>query len=248
MPAPPACAPSPCATTAPRPASRTASSPSTSPSRAGWSTTPPRSGRPCRRRSPSWPAASTSPSPPSASPTSARRSSRGTAAPASRCTAPSSGRTAAPRPAATSCASEGFEPTVRATTGLVLDPYFTRHQGRVAAHRGRRASRRPDLALGTIDAWVLWNLTGGPDGGVLATEPSNASRTMLFDIRTLAWSDELLDRFGVPASRPARGAAVERPVRRDGRRDRACRRASRCPGSPATSRRPCSARRASSRA
>ena len=51
----------------------------------------------------------------------------------------------------------------------------------------------PDLALGTIDAWVLWNLTGGTDGGVLATEPSNASRTMLFDIRTLAWSDELLD-------------------------------------------------------
>ena len=58
----------------------------------------------------------------------------------------------------------------------------------------------PDLALGTIDAWVLWNLTGGPQGGVHATEPSNASRTMLFDIRTLAWSDDLLDRFGVPAA------------------------------------------------
>jgi glycerol kinase len=50
-----------------------------------------------------------------------------------------------------------------------------------------------------VDAWVLWNLTGGPDGGVFATEPSNASRTMLLDIRTLTWSDELLDLFGVPA-------------------------------------------------
>ena len=47
---------------------------------------------------------------------------------------------------------------------------------------------------------MLWNLTGGPDGGVFATEPSNASRTMLFDIRTLAWSDELLDLFGVPVA------------------------------------------------
>jgi glycerol kinase len=58
----------------------------------------------------------------------------------------------------------------------------------------------PELVIGTVDAWVLWNLTGGPDGGVLATEPSNASRTMLFDIRTLEWSTELLDRFGVPAA------------------------------------------------
>ena len=53
----------------------------------------------------------------------------------------------------------------------------------------------PDLAVGTIDTWVLWNLTGG---AVHATDPSNASRTMLLDIRALAWDDELADLLGVP--------------------------------------------------
>jgi glycerol kinase len=91
----------------------------------------------------------------------------------------------------------GHEPLVRAATGLVLDPYFSATK----AHwllRGGGVEAGPDLALGTVDAWVLWNLTGGADGGVFATEASNASRTMLFDIRTLAWSEELLDLFGVP--------------------------------------------------
>ena len=94
---------------------------------------------------------------------------------------------------------EGFEPTVRGTTGLVLDPYFSATKAEWLLTEGE-VEVTPDLAIGTIDAWVLWNLTGGPDGGVLATEPSNASRTMLFDIRRMAWSDELLERFGVPAS------------------------------------------------
>ncbi|MET0902952.1 MAG: glycerol kinase, partial [Acidimicrobiales bacterium] len=94
---------------------------------------------------------------------------------------------------------EGFEPFVRSTTGLVLDPYFTATKAEWLLTRGGVAVT-PDLAIGTIDAWVLWNLTGGPNGGVLATEPSNASRTLLFDIRARAWSPELLDRFGVPAS------------------------------------------------
>ena len=93
---------------------------------------------------------------------------------------------------------QGLEPLVRATTGLVLDPYFSATKLSWILSEGGVAVSH-DLALGTIDAWVLWNLTGGPEGGVHATEPSNASRTMLFDIRTLAWSDELLDRFGVPA-------------------------------------------------
>ncbi len=93
--------------------------------------------------------------------------------------------------------ADGVEPLVRATTGLVLDPYFSATKAEWLLTEGGVAVT-PGLALGTIDAWVLWNLTGGVDGGVFATEPSNASRTMLFDIRTLAWSDELLDRFGVP--------------------------------------------------
>ena len=54
-----------------------------------------------------------------------------------------------------------------------------------------------DLAFGTVDSWLLWNLTGG---AVHATEPSNASRTLLYDIGEGRWSDELLDLFGVPAS------------------------------------------------
>jgi len=93
----------------------------------------------------------------------------------------------------------GHEPLVRATTGLVLDPYFTATKAEWLLTTGGVAASG-DLALGTVDAWVLWNLTGGVEGGVFATEPSNASRTMLFDIRTLAWSDELLDLFGVPSA------------------------------------------------
>jgi glycerol kinase len=93
----------------------------------------------------------------------------------------------------------GREPLVRATTGLVLDPYFTSTKAEWLLTEGG-VGVTDDLAIGTVDAWVLWNLTGGRDGGVFATEPSNASRTMLFDIRTLAWSDELLDLFGVAES------------------------------------------------
>ncbi len=55
-----------------------------------------------------------------------------------------------------------------------------------------------DLALGTVDSWVLWNLTGGTEGGVFATDPSNASRTMLFDIVARRWSEELCELFGIP--------------------------------------------------
>ena len=91
----------------------------------------------------------------------------------------------------------GHEPMIRSTTGLVVDPYFTATKAEWLLTTGG-LSVNDDLALGTIDAWVLWNLTGGPDGGVFATEPSNASRTMLFDIGALAWSEELADLFGVP--------------------------------------------------
>ena len=94
---------------------------------------------------------------------------------------------------------EGLEPLVRRTTGLVLDPYFSATKLEWLLTEGG-VTAGPDLAMGTIDSWILWNLTGGPAGGVHATEPSNASRTMLLDIRTLAWSDELVERFGVPPS------------------------------------------------
>ena len=52
--------------------------------------------------------------------------------------------------------------------------------------------------FGNIDTWVIWNLTGGRDGGVHVTDVTNASRTMLMDLRTLDWDDELLKIFGIP--------------------------------------------------
>jgi glycerol kinase len=88
---------------------------------------------------------------------------------------------------------------VRRTTGLVLDPYFSATKlGWLLTEGGVVAG--PDLAFGTVDTWILWKLTGGPQGGVHATEASNASRTMLFDIEALAWSPALIDLFGVPES------------------------------------------------
>jgi glycerol kinase len=93
----------------------------------------------------------------------------------------------------------GSLPLVRATTGLVLDPYFSATKLEWLLTEGGVAADA-DLAFGTVDSWVLWNLTGGTEGGVHATEPSNASRTMLYDIDRLSWSDELCQLFGVPAS------------------------------------------------
>ena len=68
--------------------------------------------------------------------------------------------------------------------------------------------------FGTPDTWVVWNLTGGADGGVHATDVTNASRTMLADLETLDWDDELLALFGVPGpcSRPSIRAATPRPT------------------------------------
>ena len=91
----------------------------------------------------------------------------------------------------------GHEPEIRRATGLVLDPYFSATKLEWLLTEGG-VEADANLAFGTVDAWLLWRLTGGPGRGVHATDPSNASRTMLFDIRTLAWSDELCSLFGVP--------------------------------------------------
>jgi glycerol kinase len=90
---------------------------------------------------------------------------------------------------------QGHLPLVRETTGLVLDPYFSGTKIEWLLQHGVEVS--PDLAFGTIDSWLMWKLT---DGKVHATEVSNASRTMLFDIRTLEWSPELCDLLGVPVA------------------------------------------------
>src|SRR5450755_1631039 len=64
----------------------------------------------------------------------------------------------------------------------------------------RADAERGDAVFGTIDSWLLWNLTGGPDGGLHVTDPTNASRTMLMNLETLDWDDELLALFDVPRS------------------------------------------------
>ncbi len=89
---------------------------------------------------------------------------------------------------------------VRARTGLLIDPYFSATKiawllDNVAGARER--AERGELAFGTVDSFLLWRLTGGR---LHATDATNASRTMLFDIHRQAWDDDLLDLFGVPAS------------------------------------------------
>jgi glycerol kinase len=93
---------------------------------------------------------------------------------------------------------QGLEPRVRELTGLVLDPYFSATKLRWLLDNvdGARArAERGELAFGTVDSWLLWKLTGGQ---VHATDTSNASRTLLFDIHRGDWSDELLALFGIP--------------------------------------------------
>jgi glycerol kinase len=89
---------------------------------------------------------------------------------------------------------DGHLPLVRRATGLVLDPYFSASKFSWMLTEGGVAPG-PRLALGTVDSWILWNLTGGQ---VFATDPSNASRTMLYDIRYGSWSTELCDLFRIP--------------------------------------------------
>jgi glycerol kinase len=96
--------------------------------------------------------------------------------------------------------AQGAEAAIRERTGLVADAYFsgTKIEWLLDNVDGARAAaERGELAFGTIDAWLLWKLTGGR---VHATDPSNASRTMLFGLRSLAWDDEMLKLLNVPAA------------------------------------------------
>ena len=85
-------------------------------------------------------------------------------------------------------------PLVRATTGLVLDPYFSASKIEwIITHGNLPVDDR--LAFGTIDSWIIWNLT---NGSAFVTDATNASRTMLFDIQNMCWSKELCELFKVP--------------------------------------------------
>lgn len=91
----------------------------------------------------------------------------------------------------------------KADVGLPLATYFS--GTKIAwilenVDGARERAEAGDLLFGTTDSWVLWNLTGGVDGGVHATDVTNASRTLFMDLQTLSWRDDILAAFGVPLS------------------------------------------------
>ena len=100
----------------------------------------------------------------------------------------------------------------------------------------REAAERGEAIFGTADTWVLWNLTGGPSGGAHVTDVTNASRTMLMDLETLDWDDELLSFFAIPRGmlptiQPSSPRSPSVSPRRPGRSAARCR----SPASSATS-------------
>src|SRR6478609_8809948 len=95
---------------------------------------------------------------------------------------------------------KGYLPLVQNKTGLIIDAYFSATKlkwilDNVAGARDKAI--KGDLCFGTVDSWLLWNLTKGT---VHATDITNASRTMLYNIHTLTWDEELLQLFDIPAS------------------------------------------------
>ncbi|WP_052849863.1 glycerol kinase GlpK [Streptomyces avicenniae] len=91
----------------------------------------------------------------------------------------------------------------RRQTGLPLAAYFAGPKVRWLLDNVEGLQERADrgeLLFGTMDSWVIWNLTGGPDGGVHVTDVTNASRTLLMDLRTLQWDEKICNSIGVPMS------------------------------------------------
>lgn len=95
---------------------------------------------------------------------------------------------------------EGHSGTIQKKTGLIIDAYFSATKIRWILDNvegARRQAENGELAFGTVDSWLVWNLTGGK---LHLTDVTNASRTMLFNIHSLSWDEELLKIFGIPAS------------------------------------------------
>lgn len=95
---------------------------------------------------------------------------------------------------------KGYEKMVQEKSGLLLDPYFSASGVKWILDNvegAREAADKGDLLMGTIDSWVIWKLT---EGAVHATDYTNASRTLLFNIHTLDWDDDLLSLFTIPRS------------------------------------------------
>ena len=92
----------------------------------------------------------------------------------------------------------GYEKTIKEKTGLILDPYFS--ASKIAwilenVDGAREKAERGELCFGTVDSWLIWKLTGG---AVHATDYTNASRTMLYNIKELKWDEDLLEIFDIP--------------------------------------------------
>ena len=92
---------------------------------------------------------------------------------------------------------DGYEPLIKEKTGLVLDPYFSASKIKWIRDNVAGVKDNPDLLFGTIDCFLLWKFTCGE---VHATDVTNASRTLLFNIHTLDWDEELLKLFDIPRS------------------------------------------------
>ena len=125
----------------------------------------------------------------SASPTSARPRCCGTRTPVSPSTTPSSGRTPAPTRSARNSAATSARTASAARPGLPLASYFAGPKVRWLLDNVeglRERAEAGDILFGTMDSWVIWNLTGGADGGVHVTDVTNASRTMLMNLHTMA--------------------------------------------------------------
>ncbi|MBS3178081.1 MULTISPECIES: glycerol kinase GlpK [unclassified Pseudoclavibacter] len=100
-------------------------------------------------------------------------------------------------------AADGGVERFKDTVGLPLATYFSGTKIVWILENvdgARERAEAGDLIFGTTDSWVLWNLTGGVNGGVHVTDVTNASRTLFMDLETLAWDQSILDAFGVPAS------------------------------------------------
>jgi glycerol kinase len=101
------------------------------------------------------------------------------------------------------CDSLGDVDQYRSRTGLPIATYFAAPKVRWILENvdgAREKADAGDLLMGTIDTWLIWNLTGGINGGVHVTDPTNASRTLLMDLKTLTWDETICAEIGIPMS------------------------------------------------
>ncbi len=120
--------------------------------------------------------------------------------------------------------ADGLEATFRARTGLPIATYFSGPKLKWLLDHVpglRQKAESGEAIFGNIDTWIIWNLTGGPRGGAHVTDVSNASRTMLMNLETLDWDDDLLEMLAIPrrmlpAIRPSSDPALYGVTRADG--------------------------------